>query len=405
MSDPVSTKPTIRMMRLTTRLRINGPVLQAVLLSAKMRDYGYETQLIGGNPPSEETDVMERAASYGVEPVVMPGLTQTLNPLTLVSLVRELADMMRTYQPHIVHTHTTTAGFLGRLAARIAGVPVIVHTLHVYPFEGYYNRVTTSIFILLERFGARLSDSIITLSEGLRRQLTESYPITRKQRIIVLPLGLDLTPYTQMKRHRGHFREAYGIPDNVPLIGIIGQLLPVKNHALFLQAAQIVKVTVPDAHFVIIGDGEQRPMLERRAQALGLEGHITFTSWIEDVAAAYSDMDLLVNSSHNEGTPLPLIEALAAGCPVVATHVGGIPDLLDGGRLGALVSPNDPQALAEAMVHTLQTDYDPQPAREAMVNRYAVERLAQDLDSLYRGLLAKKGVTFPVETKEPLSSH
>lgn len=393
MSEPIPTQPSpIRLMRLTTRLRISGPALQAVLLTARMRDYGYETCLVAGHVPPAESDVLERAAAYGVDPTILPILTRTVNPLAILPALWQMVRLMREYQPHIVHTHTTTAGFLGRVAARIAGVPVVVHTLHVYPFEGYYNRITTSIFIWLERIGAYLSDSIITLSEGLRRQLTEQYPITRKQRITILPLGLDLTPYTQMKRHRGGFRPAHNIPADVPLVGIIGQLIPVKNHTLFLEAAQRVRQKLPDAHFVIIGDGHLRPMLERRLRDLDLEGHVTFTSWIEDVAAAYSDMDVLVNSSHNEGTPLPLIEALAAGCPVVATHVGGIPDLLDGGRLGALVSPNDPQALSDAIVQTLQSDYDPQPARETMLNRYAVERLAQDLDSLYRGLLAKKGV-------------
>ena len=383
----------IRIVRITARLNITGPAVQAVLLTAKMRDHGYETLLVAGSVPPEETEILDQARTYNVDTHFIPSMERTVNPIVLFSVLRQLIDIMRTYQPHIVHTHTTTAGFLGRVAARIAGVPVSVHTLHVYPFRGYYSRVTTSIFIWIERLGARLSDSIITLSEGLRRQMTEKYPITRKQRITVLPLGLDLTSYLQMGRYRGAFREEYNIPADAPLIGIIGQLIPVKNHALFLEAAQQVKQAVPDAHFVIIGDGFLKPALQERIQTLGLEDAVTFTGWIGNVARAYCDIDMIVNCSLNEGTPLPLIEGLAAGCPVVATEVGGIPELLDGGRLGALVPPNDPDALSAAIVQTLATDYDPKPAQEAMINRYGIDRLTQDLDSLYRGLLTKKHVT------------
>ncbi|MCA9893383.1 MAG: glycosyltransferase family 4 protein [Anaerolineae bacterium] len=398
MSEPQHTDPPIRIVRITTRLNITGPAVQVVLLTAKMREHGYETKLVAGSVPSDETQILDNAKKYGVEAHFIPPMDKTINPIVLILALRQLVRIIRDYQPHIVHTHTTTAGFLGRVAARIARVPVTVHTLHVYPFEGYYNRITTSIFIWIERMGARLSDSIITLSEGLRRQMTEKYPITRKQRITVLPLGLDLTSFMQTGRYRGLFRKEHNIPADVPLVGIIGQLIPVKNHALFLQAAQQVKVAVPNAHFVIIGDGDLHATLEQQAQSLGLVDAVTFTGWIGNVAHAYCDIDVIVNCSLNEGTPLPLIEALAAGCPVVATQVGGMPDLLDGGRLGALVPPNDPDALAQAILKTLKTDYDPEPAQEAMLNRYGIDRLTQDLDSLYRGLLAKKQVTL---TKPP----
>ena len=134
----------IRIVRITTRLNITGPAVQAVLLTAKMRDHGYETLLVAGSVPPEETEILDQARTYNVDTHFIPSMERTVNPIVLFSVLRQLIDIMRTYQPHIVHTHTTTAGFLGRVAARIAGVPVSVHTLHVYPFRGYYSRVTTS---------------------------------------------------------------------------------------------------------------------------------------------------------------------------------------------------------------------------------------------------------------------
>jgi glycosyltransferase involved in cell wall biosynthesis len=139
---------------------------------------------------------------------------------------------------------------------------------------------------------------------------------------------------------------------------------------------------------VIVGDGEERDNLEAAAKDLG--GAVIFTGWQQQVERIYSDLDLLVISSLNEGTPVPIIEALAAGCPVVATNVGGVADLLDGGHLGALVPSGDADALAQAMLSSLEARPDMKAAQDTMLKRYGIERLAQDMDSLYRGLLAKK---------------
>ena len=131
-------------------------------------------------------------------------------------------------------------GFVGRVAAWLAGVPVIVHTFHGHVFRGYFSPTMTRVFIALERLTARMSDTVITLTEGLRRELADEYHITRKAHITVLPLGLDLAPFATIERKNGAFRREYGIPDDVPLIGIVGRLVPVKNHRLFLEAAALL---------------------------------------------------------------------------------------------------------------------------------------------------------------------
>src|SRR5690606_10829843 len=136
--------------------------------------------------------------------------------------------------------------------------------------------------------------------------------------------------------------------------------------------------------------GEMRPVVEAQIRELGLQAVVKMTGWQNDLTTVYSDLDLLVNSSTSEGTPTPIMEALTAGCPVVATAVGGVPDMLDHGRLGMLVFSDDPQFLADAVLLALRNPQDNERAREIMLNRYGIDRLISDLDSLYRGLLAKK---------------
>lgn len=377
-------------MRIITQLNVSGVALHAILLAARMRAAGYETTLVCGTPTSPDDSLLDVAHSYGIEPLLLPELVGISNPLQAVRASRLLIQTMREHQPHIVHTHSTSAGFPARLAARWARVPVVVQTFHTHPFFGYYSRLDTLLFTLIERIGTRLSDAIITLSEGLRRELSETYRVAPRQRITVLPLGYDLDTLAAQARHSGQFRAQWGIPADVPLVGTVGRLLPVKNQALLLEAAALVRQARPDAHFVIVGDGAQRATLEAQTAQQGLTEAVTFTGWLGQVAPLYSDLDVLVLSSLNEGTPVPIIEALAAGCPVVATEVGGVPDLLDGGAFGVLVPPRDAQALADAILHRLHAAPKPESARNAMLERYSITRLVQDLDGLYRGLLARK---------------
>jgi glycosyltransferase involved in cell wall biosynthesis len=378
-----------RILHLTTRLNISGPALQAILLTATLRDLQHDTRLVAGPSPFPADSMMHIAQQYHIEPVMLPILRGSLNPITNLRIIRQLARVMRDYQPDVVHTHTTAAGFLGRLAAWWAGVPVVVHTLHMHPFRGYYSQLRTFLFTVLERIGARFADSIITVSEKLRREIVDRYHIAGRNRITVLPPGYDLASFAHIKRGQGAFRAAWGIPADAPLVGIIGRLLPVKNHALFLQAAVRVRAELPDAHFVIVGDGPLRSALQAQVRELELTNCVHFTGWQQDIASIYSDLNVLVISSHNEGAPVPMIEALAAGCPVVATDVGAVADVLTG--TGGIVVPSgDARALAEGIWRTLRQPPNPEADRARILDRYSIERLAHDLDSLYRGLLTKK---------------
>ncbi len=382
---PAPERP-IRVLRLIARLNVGGPALHVALLTARLGPPEYESILVCGSVGAEEGDMRYYAESLGVEPIIIPELGRALHPARDLVTLWKVYRLIRRLRPDVVHTHTAKAGFVGRLAARLAGVPIIVHTFHGHVFQGYFGKRQTQLFLWLERLIGRMTDVILTLTGDLRDELADVYRIAPKEKIRILPLGLDLEPYARTPRRTGDFRRAWGIPPAAPLAGIVGRMVPIKNHDLFLRAAAAVKRALPEAHFVIIGDGETRAAAEAQVEALGLRGAVTFTGWQRDVAPAYADMDVLVISSDNEGTPTAVIQALAGGCPVVCTAVGGIPDLLEGGALGALVPPGDEAALAGAMIAALQEPPDVSAAQAAMLDRYSADRLIRDMDTLYRSL-------------------
>ncbi len=382
-------QPT-RILRIITRLNISSPSLHAILLAERLGSPDYDSRLVYGTVESDDGDMAYLAEQHQVNAVIIPVLRRPIHPWRDLVAVWRLYQLMREFQPDVVHTHTAKAGFLGRLAARLAGVPVVVHTFHGHNFQGYFRPGMAWVFVGMERLAARWSDTIVTLTETLRRELAETYHIARRAQITVLPLGLDLSPFVNMSRGCCGFRQEWNIPADAPLVGIVGRLAAVKNHALFLDAAALIHQKRPDVRFVIVGDGLTRPEVEAHIERLGLGAVVTLTGWQRDIPPIYSDLDVLVVSSLSEGTPVPVIEALVARCPVVATAVGGLPDMLDQGALGTLVPPDDPPALAEGILATLDNPPETEAAQAIMLDRYGIDRLVSDLDGLYRGLLARK---------------
>jgi glycosyltransferase involved in cell wall biosynthesis len=385
----MSAKRPIRVMRIIARLNIGGPAIHVTLLTERLAPPDFESMLVCGHIGPGEGDMAYLAEARGIQPVYVAELRRELSPLRDLVTLAKLWRLMRRFRPDVVHTHTAKAGFVGRSAAWLARVPVRVHTYHGHVFHGYFSPAKTRGFLLLERFTARLSDRLITISPALKDELVNTYHIAPERKFAVMPLGLELAPYADTPRHQGTFRADFDIPPDAPLIGIVGRIVPIKNHALFVQMAAHVRAAIPNAHFVIIGDGDRRAAIEAQVNSLGLRDVVTFTGWLQDLKPAYSAMDVLVISSDNEGTPVSIIEALAAGVRVVSTAVGGVPDLLGGGDYGRLVPPGDPDAQAAAVIASL-AEPDRSAVRQDIVAAYDISRLAADLASLYRNLLERK---------------
>jgi len=377
----------IRVMRVITRMNIGGPGMHVVLLTAGLNGGEFESVLVTGTVTDNEGDMTEFAQGMGIRPLVLASLRRQVHAPTDLRGLVGLRRLMKEAKPDIVHTHTAKAGFLGRLAARLSGVPVIVHTFHGHVFRGYFGPTETRVYVAMERLAARLSDVILTPSERVRKDLID-FRIAPPEKIRVIPLGLPLDGLAESTACRGMLRRELRFSPNQRLVGIVGRLVPIKRHELFLEAARRVADSLPDARFVIVGDGERRSRLEALARTLGIADRVCFTGWRRDLALIYADLDALVMSSSNEGTPVSIIEALAAGVPVVSTSVGGVPDVLRDGLFGRLVPAEAPQALAAAIIDTLENKPGPDRmlAREWVRSRYNSDRLIGDMRVLYEEL-------------------
>lgn len=376
-------------MRIIARMNVGGPAIHVSLLAARLSDAEYQTTLVTGVLGDGEADMTYLARQMGVEPLIIESMQREIKLIDDAKTLFALASLMRKERPHIVHTHTAKAGLVGRVAAKLAGVPVIVHTFHGHTFHGYFGRFKTRVFIWLERAMAALSDATLTISEGLRDDLLRER-IAKREHIHILPLGLDLAKFAVSDSLRGGFWREMQFSTDTPLIGIIGRLVPIKNHRLFLMAASAVWKAIPQAHFVIVGGGECQPELQALTAQLGLTDVVHFIGWRQDLPAIYADLNLVVISSDNEGTPVSLIEAMAAGVPVVSTAVGGVPDLLCHGEMGTLVPAGDAEALAQAMMEVLQTPPDTTKAQQYVLQQYGIDRLVRDIRQLYADLLSRK---------------
>jgi len=379
-------------LRLFSRLNVGGPSIHVILLTAGLAGRGYVTRLVIGTEAPHEGNLLDLAEAKGVACEAMPSLGREIRPLQDLRALLALWRLMRAFRPHVVHTHAAKAGLLGRLAARLAGVPVVVHTYHGHVLRGYFGPWKTAFFRMAERAMARLSDRLVAVSPGVREDLV-ALKIAPREHFRVVPLGLELESLAGALP-RGGLRRAHGIPDDVPLVGMVGRLVPIKDVPTFLHAAAKVRQVTPGVRFALVGDGEERQLLEDLCARLGMAEVVTFHGWRRDMQSVYGDLDVVVNTSRNEGTPVALIEALAAGRPVVATRVGGTPDLLGEGEHGRLVPAGDPEAVAAAILDNLRgldgARVRAASGREKVLREHSAERLIGDVDALYRELLAEK---------------
>jgi glycosyltransferase involved in cell wall biosynthesis len=387
----------VRVVRVITRLNIGGPSIQAITLSDRLSTRGFETLLVHGQLDAGEGDMRYLApASLAIKE--LPALRRPLAPRHDAAALTQLLRVMRDFRPHIVHTHMAKAGAIGRLAAalynRTAGPAErarIVHTYHGHVLEGYFGPAKTRVFLGIERGLARVTDCLVAISPEIRTELLEEQRIGLPRQYRVVPLGFDLGGLASIDyRARIAARRQLDIPSDCHVVSTVGRLTAIKNHELFLEAAAVLAAEDPAAVFLIVGDGERRGELARIAQARGIADRTRFLGWRRDLPTIYGATDVFLLTSRNEGTPVALIEALAAGVPGVSTDVGGVRDVIEDGVSGVLAPPGDARALASGVSALLRDaawrrDMG-ERGRHAVVVRYHVDRLVADIDALYRDL-------------------
>lgn len=340
----------IRVAHVITRLNVGGPAIQVLLLNSRLDPERFESVLICGRSGQGEGDMRALGRVDHRPPILIPTLGREISILDDLRAFGALVGIFRALRPDVVHTNLAKAGLLGRLAARVAGVPVVVHTFHGNVLRGYFDPVRSRLFLTLERLLARVTSRVITLSPRQRAELA-ARGIASGHRVEEVPLGIDLAPF--LEGSQGVLHKELRLASDIPLVGIVARLVPIKAVDVFLAAAEIVGQTRPGVRFVVVGDGPLRNDLERRVAKAGLEPRVAFLGWRADLPAIYADLDVVVLTSRNEGTPLSVIEALAAGRAVVATSVGGVPDLIEDGKNGLLVDVGDPLLVATAVERLL----------------------------------------------------
>jgi glycosyltransferase involved in cell wall biosynthesis len=389
----------VRVVRVIARLNMGGPALHVAYLSAGLKERGYETTLVAGSLARGEESMAFVADSLGVPVVTVEQLHREISPVRDALAVVRLARLLRTLRPHILHTHTAKAGAIGRLAVLLAAdarPPIVVHTFHGHVLRGYFGPARAAVFRLLERLLARVTTALVAVSPEVRDDLV-ALGVAPREKFTVIRLGIELDERVGARADEGaELRRLLGIPLGRFTVGWIGRMTAVKRTDDVLLAFRRLRDLGVDACLCLVGDGPDRDGIEHRASELGIVRDCLFLGYQEEVAQFYAAFDAVVLPSGNEGTPVTVIEALAAGRPVVATRVGGVPDVIRDGVDGFLVEPG---AVADLAARLADLARDPelrerlgQQGRSRVLPRYSVDRLLDDVDRLYRSLLQAKGL-------------
>ena len=344
---------TIRVCHVITLLELGG-AQENTLYTVSHLGEPFRPSLVCGPGGILDDD----ARRLGVPLQFVSSLTRRVRPDRDLAALLALARIFRRERPDIVHTHSSKAGILGRLAARLAAVPRVVHTIHGYGFNASRAWLQYRTFLALERLAARLTDRFIAVS---RANLEEGVALGlfTRDRVSLIRSGVALREFesashdTGLEARRNGLRRELGLPENALLVGMVACLKPQKSPLTFVEVAARVARDVPDATFVVAGDGELRAAVERRAGELHLGGRLHLLGWRRDVPKVMAALDVLLHTSLWEGLPRVLPEAIAAGVPIVATSVGGTSDILKDGRTGIVRAPGDVEGLAAGVKRLL----------------------------------------------------
>lgn len=377
---------------------MGGPAIHVANLAAGLETRGYHTTLVAGSLARGEDSMAFLAERLGVTVVSVPEIQREVSAFHDARSVRRLTAIMRAERPHILHTHTAKAGAIARAAARLAGgarPPIVVHTFHGHVLKGYFGPGRTAFFRQVERTLARSSDVLIAVSPEVRDELVE-HGVAPKERFAVIRLGIPLEERLGDPTASLDYRRLYGIPADAFVVGWVGRMTGVKDTGAVLDIVRATRERGVDAVLCMVGDGPDRGRLEQRAHDLGIARATYFVGYQPEVAGYYGLFDAFVLPSVNEGTPVSAIEALASGTPVVANRVGGVPDVVRDGIDGFLVEPGDVEGAAERLAR-IAADCElwrarGESGRARVLERYSVARLVDDVDRLYRSLLAAKGI-------------
>jgi glycosyltransferase involved in cell wall biosynthesis len=401
----VIVKRKLKIVRIFSRLNVGGPTLHVVNLTKVLADMGHETLLIVGSTEPGEKDWSDYAKSQGVQFIKIDELGPSIRPLRDLISFFKIYKIVKAFQPDVVHTHTFKAGVLGRIAAFLCKIPKVVHTYHGHLLSGYLSNYKLKILILIETTLAKITDHIITVSKIIKDDIVDA-KIASREKVNVIELGFDMKLLTVELNKPSHLRQSLGISDEDTIIGTLGRMIPIKNYTLFLDSVLPLLKNNKKNHAVLIGDGPVKSDLIKHADKIcngdhELRSRIYFTGWITPFWRHLKSFDVYVCTSKNEGTSVSAIEAVMAKIPVISTCVGGMPDLLENGRIGKLVS-SDADEIKNAIEDVIQLKNIPESPQTVQFKRQLEESSKSFTSRFDQDLLAEKVTSLYLQTK-PLS--
>jgi glycosyltransferase involved in cell wall biosynthesis/folate-dependent phosphoribosylglycinamide formyltransferase PurN len=386
---PSDFKRDRRILHFITRMTRGGAQENTLATVRGLRNKGHEVTLLTGPAWGKEGEILTRAIEDKIDLLILPKLFREINLIEDLWVFFRVFAILIGNRYEVIHTHTSKAGFIGRLAGYLCRVPVIIHTPHGHVFHSYFSRWTERFFIRLERWMARWTDRLVALTDACRREHLD-LRIGKPEQWVVIPSGVDRDAFRDPgEERRRQIRSELGVPEGKKIAGFVGRLSGIKGSKYFVEAVPKILEAVPSAHFLFVGDGEERPFLEERIGELGMAPHVTFTGQQDDPAALMSMMDVLVVPSLNEGMGRVIVEAGFLKKPVVGTRVGGIPDLLKEDA-GILTEPKNPEAIAEAVAKILN---DPGSAAQMgerlyarVIGEFTENCMIEKIEQLYKNL-------------------
>ena len=388
--NKTSTKPLetekIKILHIITRMVKGGAQEDVLDLTVRVDSDRFESILVTGPSDGPEGSLIEKSLGCGAKIFYVPTLVREVSPLSDLKAFLYLTRLIKVEKPDVVHTHTSKAGIIGRLAAKRAGVPVTIHSPHGHVFHGYYGKIVTSVFIALERWCARFADRLIMITENERTDHI-ALNIAPPNKFVIIHSGVDFTPLLNESVPRGTLRKQLGIDERAIVIGTVGRLVPIKGQIHLIEAMPTIVKQIPSAKLVLVGSGPLDSDLKAAVARMGLSDSIVFAGYRTDVGTCLQDMDMFVLPSLNEGMGRALVEAMAMRLPVVASDVCGIRDLVQHDINGKLVAVGDSAGLSTAILALLNDKEFAQKlgarAYDTVVPQYGVEAMLTEIEALY----------------------
>lgn len=396
-----------KVLRILNRFNVGGPTYNAVYLS-KYLPTEFETLLIGGQIDESEESSLYIAKKEGMNPIIIDEMRRSINLFSDRKALKKIREIIEDFKPDIVHTHASKAGVLGRKAAFQAKVPIVVHTYHGHVFHSYFNPIKTAIIKKIERNLAKKTNAIIAISDQQKNELVNIHKVCPAEKTHVIPLGFDLKLFqADITKKRKTFRDKYLVEDDEIVVTIVGRLVPVKNHAFFVDVVKsVLNSSTKRVRFFIVGDGEERENIFQKLTSLNItfsywpneqkKAQVIFTSWSKEVDVVNAGSDIIVLTSLNEGTPVSLIEAQAGGKPIVSTRTGGINNVVIENSSAFLSEVDDKAKFTHDLLQLIENkdirDKMSLAGTEFVMKNFTYETLCNNISTLYRLLLEETKV-------------